>query len=112
MTTKAGNLIAPNDYCLVVSDKKLKGSGLKRGDLVYVGAVKPAPASKKDPYLQRIFAVVFLSDVGIVRIPKENNDYKAYLVDPRSLEKLPEEEQEVLQDHLRRHYEEQHATTD
>lgn len=93
------------DYATIVSDKKLKGSGLERGQEVLVTGVKPVPASKKDPYLQRILAHVIKIVDGEHQIPSEKNDYLAYLLDPRSLEKVSDERKSELEEALRKQYE-------
>lgn len=79
------------DFCWVLSDKKMKGSGLVRGDLVLVSGLKVVPASTKDPYLQRVLCVVILVKDDKLHLPSEDNDYKAYLVDPRNLGKVDED---------------------
>lgn len=89
------------DYCKVVSDKKLKGSGLQRGDRVLITSVKPVPAKKSDPYLQRLVVVVLKVEEEQVLVPKDGNEHKAYLVDPRNLEKVPEEERVKLEENLK-----------
>lgn len=90
-------MIKPMDYCLVVNDKTMKGSGLFRGDAVLVTGLKVAPVSKKDPYLQRIYAhVIKVAQDGHHFVPSEDNDNMIYLVDPRNLEKLPEDDQTFL----------------
>lgn len=103
MMIVSGKLVNVNDFCLVVSAKKMKGSGLKQGDVVMVGGHKPVPISAKDPYLQRICVVVFKVD-GELQVPREDNEYKAYLVDPRNLEILPDEEQAQLLEMLKKQY--------
>lgn len=109
--TIGNNLIKPNDFCILVSEKKLKGSGLKRGDVFLIAGVKPAPTSLKDPYLQRIYVVGIKFVNKKPEVPKEDNEYRAYLIDPRNLEKLPLEEQEVLTQQLTSYYENLNAAT-
>ncbi|MCA9380669.1 hypothetical protein KC678_00195 [Candidatus Dojkabacteria bacterium] len=92
------------DYCWVVSDKKMKGSGLKKGDLVLVTGTKVAPISKIDPYLQRIFVITVLVKDGEIRLPKSDNHYRAYLVDPRNLEKVDEDTQKWAEENLKKQY--------
>lgn len=92
------------DFAIVVNDKKMKGSGLSRGDMVMITGLKPAPVKKSDPYLQRIFVVSVKVDEGKPLVPKDGNDYKAYLIDPRNLEKLPEDKQEQLKEDLKHLY--------
>ncbi len=84
MTTER---IKDMDYCIVVSDKKMKGSGLVRDDEVMVIGTRDAPVSKADPYLSRTYVVVVkLGDDGEHCLPDSSNDYKAVLVDPRNLQ--------------------------
>ena len=73
------------DLARVVSDRKLKGSGLNRGDVVVVVGTRQVPASAKDLYLHRV-----LTNVALVR-DKEILKDSMYLVDPRSLEKISDE---------------------
>lgn len=80
------------DVCRVVSRKKVDQSGLNVADIVMVSAIKPAPIKKNDPYLQRIYVLVMKIAEGGIQIPSEDNDYRAYLVDPRALEVLNEDE--------------------
>lgn len=75
------------DVCRVVSKKLAKDSGLHLGDLVFVMGSRYVPATQKDPYLQRKLVVVARIDKEfVVQIPGDSNDYKAHLMDPRSLE--------------------------
>lgn len=98
-------MINTGDYVFIVNDKKLKGSGLSRGDEAYVTGVKVAPVSAKDPYLQRIYIHVITVDRGGVHnVPKEDNDNKLYLIDPRNVEKVPEERAAFLRDALAQQY--------
>lgn len=97
--------LSPMDYGRVVSGKKLKGSGLVNGDLVMVMGAKQVPASSKDPYVTRtLFTVVKMVD-NLPAIPKQENDYVAYLIDPRSLEKVVGDEEAALKATLKTHYE-------
>lgn len=83
-------MIKSMDYCRVVSDKKLKGSGLVRGDVVLVVGTKQVPATRKDPYLLRTIVAVGKVVDDLPQISVADNKY---LVDPRSLEKVSEEDQ-------------------
>jgi hypothetical protein len=100
MTGKSGGLaptlIKPMDYCYIVNDKKMKGSGLVRGETVLVTGTKVVPATGKDPYLQRIFVVAIKIEEGILLLPREDNDYQAYMIDPRNLSKVDKETQQYL----------------
>lgn len=80
--------LGPMDFGTVVSAKKLKGSGLGMGDVVMVMGTKQVPASARDPYLTRTITQVVKVVDDLPAIPKEDNDYLIYLVDPRSLEKV------------------------
>ena len=92
-------------HAFVVSDKKLKGSGLSRGDIVLVTGTRSVPASKQDPYLTReIVVVVYVEPNGIHHIPKQGNDYKAFLVDPRSLAPVDENLQKLMNEALAKQY--------
>lgn len=95
------NPLKTMDYCRVVSDKKLKDSGLIRGDRVLITSIKPVPAKKSDPYLQRLIVVVLKVEDDKVLVPKDGNEYKAYLVDPRNLEKVSDEERAKLEESLK-----------
>lgn len=98
-------LLSVNDFALVVSSKKMKGSGLNNGDVLLISGIRPAPVSVKDPYLQRIYVIALRFINGLLQVPTDENEFKAYMVDPRNLERLPDEEQAVLTDKLRKQYE-------
>lgn len=75
------------DVCRVISRKLAKDSGLNLGDLVLIMGSRYVPAKKTDPYLQRKLVVVATINKDFwPNIPGEHNDYKAHLMDPRSLE--------------------------
>ena len=93
-------MIGSMDFCRVVSDKKLKGSGLFMGDIVLVTGTTLVPAGKRDPYLQRTLTTVIILDGKTLLMPKDDNDEKAYLVDPRSLEKVSKEDAEIFMSYL------------
>ena len=88
------------DYCVVINDKKLKGSGLYRGDILWVAGTKVAPTKKSDPYLQRVFIACVKVVGGEHLLPSEGNDHKVYIVDPRNTERLSEEEAAALKQQL------------
>jgi len=92
------------DFCRIVSDKKVKGSGLRMGDLVLVTGTSLVPASKKDPYLQRTLTTVIKVKGDQLLMPKQNNDEMAYLLDPRSLEKVNDKDQETLTDNIKKQF--------
>ena len=89
------------DYATVVSDKKMKGSGLYRGDMVMVTGIKQAPEKRSDPYLTRTYVMVIKVVGDEHQLPNEKNDYQIYLVDPRNLEKVSEDEANRLRNTLR-----------
>lgn len=98
--------IKPMDFCEVSSRKGTKGSGLDVGETVLVASTKPLPEKRSDPYLQRVYAVVLrVTDDGDVLIPKDDNEYKSYLVDPRHLTRVSKERQEELQEAINNRYE-------
>ena len=92
------------DFCVVASNKRLQGSGLEPGDIVMVSSTKVAQAKASDPYLQRIYVVVMKVVDDILQVPKEDNDYKAYLVDPRNLTKMGKEDQDRYKELLDKQY--------
>lgn len=99
------------DYAYTSSRKGLRGSGLDVGEKVLVVGTKALPEKRSDPYLQRIYVVVVRVVDGIHQIPnsgeeEEDNGFRSYLVDPRCLTRLDDEEQERLRDMLSEQYEE------
>jgi len=80
----------------VVSDKRLKGSGLSKGDEVMIIATKDVAFKKDDPYLKRTLMVVCRIVDDEVLIPKDGTEDKAIVVDPRSLELVSKERQDDL----------------
>lgn len=92
------------DYAFVVNDKKMKGSGLVRGDLLMVTATKVAPVKKSDPYLQRVYVLAIKVVDGEHQVPGEGNDYLQYMVDPRNLEKANEKTAKDMQVALEAQY--------
>lgn len=89
-------MINTMDFARVISAKKMKDTGLERGSLVLVMGTKQVPAKITDPYLLRILTVVAKVEGEEVQIPGEGNEYRAFLVDPRNLERVDEDEQEKL----------------
>lgn len=79
------------DICTVTTNK-IKESGLVAGDVVMVAGTKVLPEKRNDPYLQRIYTIVFKFEEGSLPLPKDDNDVMSYLVDPRNLEKVNEED--------------------
>lgn len=97
--------VKPLDFCRVVGRKKLKGSGVELGETVYVVSLKPAPEKKSDPYLQRIYVLVLkVTPEGEVLVPKDNNDFKAILMDPRNLEVLEDKDVQHIKEKLAERY--------
>lgn len=92
----APTLIRPMDYCLVVNNRKMQGSGLVRGDTVLITGTRVVPATNKDPYLQRVYVVAIKIKDGKLLVPKDDNEYEAYMIDPRNLSKVSEEVQKSL----------------
>lgn len=92
------------DYCTVVSDKKLRKFGLSRGDEVMIVGTKPTVVSADDPYTKRDYMVVVIVKDGLVQLPKEGNEYRSYLLDPKSLEKVNDERRRELHEALEKQY--------
>ena len=85
-------MLKPMDFCVATSRKGLRGSGLEVGETGLVMATKPIPINKSDPYLQRIYVVLAAIRNGKVEIPGKENKHKAYLVDPRCLTQIEDED--------------------
>lgn len=83
--------LKPMDFAYVTSNK-VKGSGLVAGDKVLIAGTKVAPVKRSDPYLQRIYVVVMKIEGDKLLLPRDDNDYKVVVMDPRALEKMNEEE--------------------
>lgn len=110
VTTVSGKIISHAvQFARVVSDKKLKEHGLKRGDMVMVMGFRTSPISKSDPYLFRKYALVAKFVDGEIQIPDEENDYQSYLLDPRSLESVSDTEQQFYEECLKSQYDEGEA---
>ena len=99
-----GAKLSPMDYGRVISAKKIKGSGLFMGEVVMVLGTKQVPASSKDPYITRTLVTVVKLVDDLPAIPKQDNDYRAYLIDPRSLEKVVGDAEASLKAALKTHY--------
>ena len=97
-------MIGTWDYCYIVSDKKMKGSGLSRGDIVLVTGTKSVPATKKDPYSLRTYVIVVKVEDGLPCIPKDDNEHRAWVVDPRNLEKVEDEVKTGLDENIKEAY--------
>ena len=86
------------DHCTVVSDKKLKGSGLGKGDIVMVIGTTSVQDKASDPYLKRTYVSVIKVENGVHLMPTADPDdpRKAILMDPRKLEVVSDEAHEML----------------
>lgn len=98
------------DFATVLNNKKMKGSGLQRGDEVYVVNTRPAPEKRSDPYLQRIYVGVLKVEDDLPLIPnsevgEKDNGHRIITVDPRNLEIVSEERSEKLNEALKKKYE-------
>ena len=102
---KIGEPINSMDFCYVINDKKLKGSGLVRGDIVMVAGTLVVPASAKDPYLHRVLVRVILIKENKLLSDITNEEHKLYIVDPRNLEKIVGDKEEWLKTSLRTQFE-------
>lgn len=90
-------MIKPMDYIKVRADKRMKESGLVRGDVLLVTGLKPAPVSKQDPYLQRVYILTIKVDKnGYHEVPNDENEFRVYLIDPRNVDLVGEKESEEL----------------
>ena len=92
------------DYCTIISDKKMKGSGLVQGDIVLITSHKDVAVSGKDPYLTRRYVLALRVVDGVHQIPKDGNDYMSYLIDPRNIERVSEDKREELENALELQY--------
>jgi hypothetical protein len=94
------NIVKPMDFCRLVSRKATKDTTLNIGEVVLVAGLKPLPEKRSDPYLQRIYAIVLRVVEDVVQIPKEDNEYVSFIIDPRGLERMSEKEQESFHEKL------------
>lgn len=87
--------IEPMQFVTIISSKKMKNSGLSKGQDVFVIGSKMLPEKKSDPYLMRYYVIVAaLNKEGLPIIPEENDNNFVWLVDPRNLEPFPKDKQE------------------
>lgn len=91
-------------FATVVSDKKLKGSGLSRGDEVWIMSTKDVAFTKKDPYLKRTLMIVAKVEQNVPLIPSDKNEYEAIVVDPRSLQLVSDEREAQLMEAVNAKY--------
>ncbi len=83
-------LIEPFTFAKVIS--RIKGSGLEVGETVFVSSARNLPEKRSDPYLFRVYVYVLKLEDGLVLLPGSDNDHAQYIVDPRKLSPLDEEE--------------------
>lgn len=88
------------DFAYVVKSKEMKDTDLTRGEIVMVMGDRMVPASSNDPYLLRKLVVLAKVVNGVPQIPNDNNEFRAYLADPRNLEKVEDDLQKELADNL------------
>ena len=92
-------------FAVVVSDKRTRQIGIEKGDIVMVIGLDRAQITASDPYLERVFARVVRYVDGQVQIPNETeNDYVAYMLDPRNLEWVGDEMQSEFEKRLSEQY--------
>lgn len=91
-------------FATVVSDKKLKYVGMRKGDEVLIMSAKDVAFKKGDPYLKRTLFIVAKVVDGSPQIPSDRNEYKSYVVDPRSLESVSEQRSKELFELLNEEY--------
>lgn len=83
-------LIKAGDFCYVITDKFVE-YGVPEGDVVYVIGHRAIPEDENDPYTQRVKFFVHRTD--------DDNHVlfdNVYIMDPRSIEKVGELEEEEL----------------
>lgn len=93
--------LKPFSFATIINDKKMKGSGLKRGEEVFIMSTKDVAYTKTDPYLKRTLMIVAKLIGNTVMVPSPNNDYHAFVVDPRNLEPVSDERNKELVEHIR-----------
>lgn len=109
MTTsnKTNNLIKANDF-VRIRNKKLADEGLAYGSVVYVAATQAFPVKASDQYTLRVKLFVHKLDGEAVDIKGG-----VFVIDPRSVKPLSEEENEALLAKLSTDVEEEaHTTSD
>jgi hypothetical protein len=98
-TTPTVKLIHQGDFCEIVSED-LREYGLKRGNYVFIAGHQSLPMSAHDPYTQR---VTFMCH-KCTREGEVDMEAGFFLLDPKSLFRLPDEQieemYEVLTDQL------------
>lgn len=84
--------INDGDFVTINTSKFQKEYGVKKGSLAYIAGHRAFPISEQNPYTQRIKFFVSLLDKGGHVVVKP-----IYLMDPKSLKLVPENEAELLQ---------------
>lgn len=98
---KTGNMpLQATNVLKVVNDTELKNDGILEGDRLMLLAFTEVRDSVEDPYLYRKLVVVAKVEDGKLQLPKEGNDYKSYLADPRNFEWVGAEEQLAHENNL------------
>lgn len=88
----------------VVSDKELKEHGLYKGDILMIVAFKQVPIQGDDPYLSRHYALAARFVDNVLQLPAEDNEYRIYLIDPRNVEYVGDDEQLRYEEMLNEQY--------
>jgi hypothetical protein len=92
------DLIRPNDFCEIITDKFLD-QGVAQGQRVYIAGHRAFPENQEDPYTQRIKFFVHL-------VVGDAFDPRLFVMDPRSLRKVKPKEQKKLAAKFKELYEE------
>lgn len=87
------NLIYPMTFVAIDSDAFVE-HGVKRNDVVFVVGTKSVPVSEEDPYTQRV--KMFVHKIN----PDNTINYTGgmYLMDPKSLSNISQEEHDLFED--------------
>ena len=91
------------DHAFVLTNKHKK-HGLLRGDVVMVAGTIEAPVKKSDPYTKRTYFKCIKVKDGIHQIPTETNGLFAYLLDPKTLQKVSGEIESELRESIKHRY--------
>lgn len=97
-------MIKTMDYVTIVSRKAAKEVGLSTGDEMMVIGERSVPHDPQDPYTKRTYFLAVKLENNLPCIPEEGNEHQAYLLDPRSLEKVSEEKAKEYVLALQNHY--------
>lgn len=90
MAFDINSLIKSGDFCYITTDKFVE-YGVPEGDVVYIMGHRAISEDENDPYTQRVKFFVHRTDDDN-HVIFENT----YIMDPRSLEKVGDEEAELL----------------